>query len=215
MSAPVTDSRATETEKHYGKFAAVVLDNAKPQSADHRGEIKVRIDGLLEEDPTDPTGLTPRKMEVMAKPCLPPGFFFVPEPQDHVWVEFAGGNVNEPLWSGVWYPDTKPPKTPDGSAPTQDQKVIRTRKGHVVLLDDADNSERVVVVDGKNNNKITCDQNGIIIEDANHNKITLSTNGIELEDKNQNKLTMNSNNVILQSSSGRKVTLDSSNVKLE
>jgi uncharacterized protein involved in type VI secretion and phage assembly len=216
VSAPAMPEYVTKTDKRYGKYAAVVVDNVKPQNADHRGEITVRIEGLLEEDPNDPMGLTSRKMEVLARPCLPPGFFYIPEPGDHVWVEFGAGKVDDPIWSGVWYPDGQPPQTPDGNAPTQDQKVIRTRKGHVVLLDDADNAERVVVLEGKNKNTITCDQNGIIIEDKNKNRITMSSNGIEVLDKNQNKLTMDSNGMTLLHKGGqRKITLDSSNVKLE
>ncbi len=136
------------------------------------------------------------------------------DPNDHIWVEFQAGEIDDPLWSGVWYPKDAPPKTPDGDPPTRDQKVIRTAKGHVVLLDDTDGSEQVVILEGKNGNRITCDQNGVLVEDVNKNKITLSPQGIELEDKNHNKLTMTSTSVVLAASSGWKVQIDSSSVKV-
>jgi hypothetical protein len=212
---PDTERPGTETRRHYGKYPAFVVSNGPPDGGvAHRGEIVVRIPSLLEEDPTDPTGATSRPMEVVAKPCLPPGFFFVPEEGDQLWVEFAGGIVDEPLWSGVWYPTDKAPKTSDGKAPTEFQKVIRTKKEHVVLLDNTDGKERVVVLDGKSKNKITFDSKGMLFEDANGNSVSLTTNGIELADKNQNKLTMDSNGIVLENSGHKKIEIGMAGVKM-
>jgi hypothetical protein len=38
-----------------------------------------------------------------AMPCLPPGVFEVPKEGQGVWVEFADGDPNQPVWVGVWY----------------------------------------------------------------------------------------------------------------
>lgn len=197
MTAPGIEPAAAEARKYYGKYAAVVLNNDPPPNADHRGEVLVEVAGILEEDPADPTGNTQRKLQVVAKPCLPPGLFFVPEPQDHVWVEFAGGDIDEPLWSGVWYPTAAVPKTPDGNAPTKDQKVIRTTFGHVVVLDNTSGSEQVVI----RTRDIWA---------------TLDASGVKIEDQaNKNSLTMDSNGIVLACGSARKITVDSSTVKLE
>ena len=196
MTFPLSDTQ-TYTKKYYGKYPAVVLNNDPPKQGDHRGEVLVEIEGLLEEDPSDPTGQTQRKMQVIAKPCLPPGFFFVPEPQDHLWVEFAAGEIDEPLWSGIWYPDQKQPQTPDGKSPTKDQRVIRTKFGHVVLLDDTSGKEKVVV-------------------QTNKNIITLDSKGTKIEDQNNNNtITMHSNGLVLACGSSRKITVSSSTVKIE
>lgn len=212
MTRQAADPQADEGRKYYGKYAGIVLNSDPPDDgSDHRGEVLVEVSGILEEDPS---GSGERPIQVTARPCLPPGFFYVPEPKDHIWVEFAAGEIDDPLWSGVWYPDDAPPKTPDGDPPTQHQKVIRTAKGHVVLLDDTDGSEQVVILEGQNGNKITCDQDGILIEDANGNTITMDGDGIELADANNNTLTMDSNGVVLAASSGRKIQMDD-NVKLE
>lgn len=191
------DPRADGSPKFYGKYPAVVLKNDPPKGADHRGEVLVEVAGILEEDPSDATGAAHRKLQVMAKPCLPPGFFFVPEPKDNLWVEFAAGEIGEPLWSGVWYPDTKPPKTPDGNAPTKDQRVIRTKFGHVVLLDDTSGKEKVIV--RTRDSWVTLDDKGITIDDQ----------------ANQNTITMDSNGMVLACGSSRKITVSSSTVKIE
>ncbi len=191
MTAAATQPEVGATRKYYGKYAGVVLNNDPPDNADHRGEVLVEVDGILEEDPS---GTGDRALQAIARPCLPPGFFIVPEPKAHVWVEFAGGEIDDAIWSGVWYPKDAPPKTHDGGAPTRDQKIIRTKAGHVILIDDTDNAEQVVVLEGKSKNKITFDKNGIVVEDVNKNKITLSSNGIELDGLGK----------------GRKITIDSS-----
>jgi hypothetical protein len=196
MTAPAAPPDARETRKYYGKYAGIVLKNDPPEKGDHRGEVLVEVSGILEDNPSGPGR---RALQTLAKPCLPPGFFFVPEPKTHVWVEFAAGLLKESIWSGMWYPDGVPPKTPDGKAPTRDQKIIRTKKGHVVLIDDTDTKEQVVVYEGKNKNKITFDQKGILIEDVNKNKITCDKKGIVLDGLGQ----------------GRKITIDATSVKLE
>ncbi len=195
------DPRADTAPQHYGKYPAVVLNNDPPPKpdnsgpADHRGEVLVEVPGIMEEDPSDPTGNTQRKLQVTAKPCLLPGFFVVPEPQDHLWVEFAANG--DALWSGVWYPDTKPPQTPDGNAPTKDQKVIRTKFGHVVLLDDTSGQEKVVVR-------------------TRDSWVTLDDNGIKIDDQaNKNSITMDSNGMVLACGTSRKITVSSSTVKIE
>jgi hypothetical protein len=196
MTAPVAHPDARDTRRYFGKYAGVVLNNDPPQQGDHLGQVLVEVSGILEDDPS---GTGRRPLQTLAKPCFPPGFFFVPEPKANVWVEFAGGVRSESIWSGVWYAKGATPKTPDGQAPTRDQKIIRTRKEHVVLIDDTDNAEQVVVYEGKNKNKITIDQNGIIVLDKNKNQITLSSSGIVLDGLGK----------------GRKITIDSSSVKLE
>lgn len=208
-----TTERETEQGRRYfGKYAGTVLKNGPPDKGAHRGEILVEVPGILEEDPSDASGLTQRAVQVLAKPCLPPGFFFVPEKDDHVWVEFVAGDIDVALWSGVWYPSDQPPKTSDDKAPTEFQKVVRTAKSHVVLLDNTDGSERVVVMDGANKNQVTMDQSGLVLEDANGNKVVMGTNGIELTDKNNNSLTMSSTGIVLKNASNRKIEVASAGI---
>jgi hypothetical protein len=149
-----------EMPRHYGKYAGHVIDTA-PQSGAARGEIVARLPGLLEETPD---GGASQPMEVRAAPALPPGFFFTPEKDDTVWVEFVDGDVNFPIWTGVWYAQDKPPRSSAGEAPTQDQKVIRAKGGLVIEMNGAGGSEKIVIKDETNGSTITLDSSGVTID---------------------------------------------------
>ncbi len=164
------------TQRLYGKYPGIVVDN-QPQAGAGRfqGEIKVKVSSMLDENR--------RPIEAWARPCFHPGFFFIPEVGDNVWVEFVAGDIDFPIWSGVWYPQGKTPKTSDNQAPVTEQKVIRTAAGHVVELDDSDGAEKVVI-SHKAGSTIEIDKDGkITITDAGNDtsivsrKISLGTKG--------------------------------------
>jgi hypothetical protein len=139
-----TDGRDARrsSQKYYGKYPGVVIENTPPEDATHRGELLVQVPGILEET-EDGSGQQP--IQVVAKPCFHPGFFFVPEAEAQVWVEFVAGDINDPIWTGVWYPTDASPQTADEEAPTEFQKIIRTASGHVIQLDDTDGEEKIIV----------------------------------------------------------------------
>ena len=95
------DESGGQAEKYYGKYPGLVLDNKPPAGQAHVGELLVEVSGILEEASG---GSGEQAMQVWAKPCFVPGFFFIPEVGAQVWVEFAAGDINQPLWTGVWYP---------------------------------------------------------------------------------------------------------------
>jgi hypothetical protein len=151
----------TGVEKFYGKYPGLVLENTAPDGEAHLGELLVEVPGILEETPD---GSGERPIQVQAKPCFLPGFFFIPEAGAQVWVEFVAGDLNQPLWTGVWYPTKAVPKTADGENPNEFQKVIRTASGHVILLDDSGEAEKLIITDKVHGNTITMDAGGIKIE---------------------------------------------------
>jgi len=94
-----------------------------------------------------------------AMPCVPyagdsVGFAFLPEVDAAVWIEFEGGNVSFPIWTGGFWLTGQAPS--DAAAAV---KVIVTKQ-HKLLLDD--------------------DQGSITIEDSNGNTVTLDSSGITL-----------------------------------
>lgn len=190
-------------QRYYGKYAGLVTDNAAPRLGSHRGEVKVKVPGILEETPD---GNSHQPIEVLATPAFLPGFFFVPEIGAQVWVEFVAGDINYPIWTGVWYPASGAPKATDpslptqpGSAPTLDQKVLRTRSGQVIQLDDTSGSEQLVIKDEKNGNSITLGSSGITIADAtNENAITLDAGGITLKSGDSNQIIVSSSEIRLE-----------------
>jgi hypothetical protein len=69
---------------------------------------------------------------VDARPCLPYGVLFLPEPGEKVWVQFEGGEPTLALWTGVQQTGDAWPKDP---APP-DARTLRSHADHRLVLDD-------------------------------------------------------------------------------
>lgn len=189
------DSNGITRTTTLGKFAAVVIANEPEDDGAHVGDLVVQVPGILEEA-ADGSGEVP--LEVVARPCLPPGWFAVPDVGQRIWVEFANGDINEPIWTGVWFPaepdDERAgvPDTPDDEAPTEAHKVWRTRGGNVLLFDDSDDAQRAVlkIANDEAHCTLTLDQAGIRLEndsertivlcDGRTNRVTLDGDGITM-----------------------------------
>jgi hypothetical protein len=152
------DQRA---RRYFGKYAGIVADNVATSGA-HRGELVVRVPGILEETPD---GSGSRPLEVTAAPSFLPGFFFIPEVGDPVWVEFVAGDIDFPIWTGVWYPKGAAPAGVSGPA-DEHRKVIRTASGHVIEIDDTPNDEKIVIRPAKGTGTIRIDNGGITLADG-------------------------------------------------
>ncbi|MDD4880659.1 MAG: phage baseplate assembly protein V [Gallionellaceae bacterium] len=205
----------------YGKYRGFVTDNSDPQRL---ARVKLSVPALLGEAVTG-----------WALPCLPcgglanQGLFCVPGIGAQVWVEFEGGNLDFPIWTGTFWQQTGDLPTEAQDPPTT--QVLRTGKGHVFLLEDKDDAEEVKLLhsagavldldkDGNveladnNGDKLTLDaSNGqVVLEDSNGNTLTLSSQGATLEDSNGNKIEMTAAGVKISSSA--MVTLEGSQVML-
>lgn len=179
--------------KWYGKYPGVVVANAPEKAgAPFDGDILVRVSGIRDEER--------RPIEVWAKPCFHPGFFFIPEPDDHVWVEFIAGDIDFAIWTGVWYPQGKSPQTVDGEDPAAEQKVLRTVSGHVLTLDD--DTGKIVVAD-RNGNRLTLDETGVTIDDQAGNRIVMADDGVKVVDKSSNEVVMGAGGVTVKSNAIR------------
>ena len=179
--------------RYYGKYAAFVVDNADPEN---RGRLRLRIPSVLGTD----------VVSGWALPCVPyggapnQGFFFIPEVDANIWVEFEGGNLDYPIWVGSFW--SKPGGTTEVPTPADSQspptrKIIRTLKGNSIEMEDKDSEEVFIIKysDGSKENVVTMDKDGIKIVDANQNKITLDMNGTVIEDKNSNKIEMSASSI--------------------
>src|SRR5579864_30353 len=145
--------------RFYGKYRAFVIDNSDPEN---RGRLRLQIPDVLGD--TVVSG--------WALPCAPyggtagQGFFYIPDANAGVWVEFEQGNLDYPIWVGTFW--AKPGGTTEVPPPGDSQspptsKIIKT-KNHTIELADADGSETIIITDAKNNNVITLDQNGVKIQ---------------------------------------------------
>jgi phage protein D/phage baseplate assembly protein gpV len=85
------------------------------------------------------------------------GFFYLPEVNDEVLIAFEHGDVHRPYIVGVLWSSTDKPPLPNNQA-TKDgkvnQRIIKSRSGHVIILDDTDGQEQIVIRDKTEKNEI-------------------------------------------------------------
>lgn len=221
MEHLVTDLIRQVQKKYYGKYRGSVTDNQDPEK---RGRLRLRVPSVLGDTETD-----------WALPCFPfgglmnQGWFFVPEPEAQVWVEFEEGELSQPLWTGTfWQQAGDAPEEADKDEPTT--RVLRTPGGHVLQFDDEKGeemfrlyhpSEAGMVID-KNGTITLTDAQGshvtldaeageLVIEDANGNSLKMTASGTTVEDSNGNKIEMAAASITVK---GQQVVIEGSSVLL-
>ena len=145
MNAPLP--AAGNLRKYFGVVPAIVLNNI-----DDDGEGKVLVRFTWSDGDSDPQWC--RVCQFYAGPQAV-GAFFVPEISSEVLVAFVNSDVSSPVVIGSLYNGVDKPST--ARTESLDQKQIRTRSGHVVLLDDTDGQEKIVIVDKTGSLSITLD----------------------------------------------------------
>jgi uncharacterized protein involved in type VI secretion and phage assembly len=151
--------------RYFGKYRGQVTDNDDP---DNLGRIRAKVPRLLGDEETG-----------WALPAFAyggardQGFFAVPDVNAGVWIEFEGGDLSYPIWSGTWYTSGA---IPESAKPSK--KVIKTKSGHKIVFDDDGGS--LQIVDG-NGNSIVLDSNGIAITSGS-NSIKLTSSGVSIND---------------------------------
>jgi len=110
------------------------------------------------------------------------GLFFTPEVDDEVLVAFEHGDPSHPYIVGVlWKSKDKPPAgtkailASDKSA--VDQRVIRSRSGHLIILDDTDGEEQIIVQDKTEKNSIVINSKENTMTILSDGDMTISTQG--------------------------------------
>jgi uncharacterized protein involved in type VI secretion and phage assembly len=145
-----------------GLSIGIVTNNQDPED---RGRVKVKFPWLHDEKESGWVRL--------AAPSAGDdrGFYFLPEVNDEVLVGFEHGDFNHPyvigsLWNGV---DRLPS---EGSNAVKSgavvKRVIKSRSGHTILLDDTQGAGKILVVDETGSNKVTIDssKNSVTVESA-------------------------------------------------
>ncbi len=145
-----------------GLIIGIVTDNQDPEK---QGRVKVKFPALSSDHASNwarvvsPGGGAGR------------GFQFLPEVNDEVLVGFEHGDVQYPyVLGGLWNGRDAPSKGSDQAIKggKVEQRVIRSRSGHMITLDDSDSGSGITIED-KSGNKI--------VFDTQKNDISISVQG--------------------------------------
>lgn len=161
--------------RFYGLYPALVSDIKDP---DNQGRVKVTLPWA----PDTGSG----RYEAWARLATlmgggNRGSWFVPDVQDEVLIGFEAGDPRRPyVVGGLWNGTDSPPESMDGAGKNA-KKVLRSRNGVKVTLDDTDGQEQLVL-ETPGGNKVTLKDGAasVKLEDSNGNSITLESSGITI-----------------------------------
>jgi phage protein D len=178
-----------------GVAVGIVTDNNDP---DKLGRVKVKLPWLSNDDTSD--------WAAQAAPMTGNGrgFYYLPEIDDEVLVGFELGDVRRPyILGGLWNGKDTPVEGNDVAVTggKVNHRIIKTRIGHTVLLDDTDS---------KGEMKMTT---------SSGHYLTLSDKDqkIEAKTKNGHILTMDDQNkkIVIKTTGGHTITMDDQGNKIE
>ena len=174
---PVIDGRlpAGLGGRWYGVFPATVIDIKDP---DGTGRVKVTLPWCPD------TGGD--RYEAWARVATfmggnNRGSWFIPDVNDEVLVSFEAGDVRRPyVIGGLWNGQDSPPETMD-SAANNYKKVLCSRNGVKITLDDQDGQEQFIV-ETPGGQKVTLKDGPGLVEilDSNGNSMKMETSGITI-----------------------------------
>jgi uncharacterized protein involved in type VI secretion and phage assembly len=147
--------------RFYGKYRGIVTD-VDPATM----RIKATVPAVL---PGQKTG--------WCMACVPyagqdVGFAFLPDTGAGVWIEFEGGDVSYPIWTGIYWRAGEPP-----SDATANVKVIVTKE-HKLLLDD---DTPAITLSDSSENSVTLESSGLTLERGS-NSIQISDSEVNVND---------------------------------
>ena len=148
--------------RFYGKYRGIVTD---VDSSTLR--IKATVPAVLGSVPTG-----------WALPCVPyagdgVGFFFLPEVGAGVWIEFEGGDVSYPIWTGCYW---RSGELPSDASPTT--RGVVTKADSKLLFDD---DAETVSLEDTNGNTVTLDSSGVTSSRGSQ-KVTVGDSSVSVND---------------------------------
>jgi phage protein D len=183
-----------------GLVVAIVTDNQDPNG---QGRVKVRYPCLSADNASD-------WARIIAPGNGPDrGIQFVPEVNDEVLVGFEQGDVHHPyVLGGLWNGKDTPPRPSSQivSGGKVQQRIIKSRLGHTITLDDSDNSPSITIVDktGKN----------VIKLESSSNNLTVSVDG-DVSLKAKGTVTIEGQSVQVKATNDLKLNGTSANVEAQ
>ena len=166
---------AVERKRLYGAYPATVTDIKDPDS---QGRIKVKLPWSPDNDGGG--------YEVWARLAVPMagnnrGSWLIPDVNDEVLVLFEGGDARRPYVVGaLWNGSDAPPETMDGAG-NNFKKVLRSRNGVKLTMDDNDGQEKFIM-ETPGGQKVTLQDGPGVVEivDSSGNSIKLESSGVTI-----------------------------------
>ena len=153
-------------KKYYGKYRATVLNNVDPLQ---KGRVQVAV--------PDVSSILP---STWAMPCLPvggpqQGMFTVPPIGAGVWIEFEQGDLDYPIWTGVFAGGpTDVPALARMVPPGVFGMTLQTLTQHGIVLSDAPGPTGGLLLKAASGPTITVNDTGIIIQNGQGASITMT-----------------------------------------
>ncbi len=150
--------------RYYGKYRGQVTDNNDPNNL---GRVKAKVPRLLNDEETG-----------WALPAFiyggasDQGLFAVPDVGAGVWIEFEEGDLSKPIWSGTWFTTGD---IPESAKPGK--KVLKTKSGHELVLDDDGASLEIT---DSNGNTVAMDSSTVKVAAGKAVKVVIDAPQIEL-----------------------------------
>ncbi len=131
------------------------------------------------------------------------GIEFLPEVNDEVLVAFEYDDINKPYILGaLWNGKDKPPDVTSNlvAGGKVQKRIIKSRTGHIITLDDSDGKEKITIIDKTGKNFIEID--------SPTNALTIKTEGkINIETKDD--VTIKGKNIALEATANAEVNAKS------
>jgi uncharacterized protein involved in type VI secretion and phage assembly len=140
----------------YGVVVGIVTSLDDP---DHLGRVKVKYPWLGDDSESE----WARVMSFMAGGSR--GAVFRPEEKDEVLVLHEHGDPRFPYVIGAVWNGSDAMPSERGTDVDNNVRIIKSRSGHKVVLDDTSGSEKVIVED-KKGNSVTLSSSGIVIKSS-------------------------------------------------
>lgn len=202
-------ARARSTDRrYYGVAEGIVTDVNDPKK---EGRVKVKFPWFDEQMETEWC----RVAQFYAGNDY--GAFFIPETGDEVLIAFVHGDMRLPIILGGLYNGQDKP--PSARSAEKDQKLIRTKGKHEILLDDSNGKQRVrIKTNGGHSADLTDQDRKIEIKSTQGHSVTLDDQGqkIAVKTSSGNQVTLDDGGtkITIQTSGGQSIVLESGSIKL-
>ncbi len=161
--------------RFYGVYSAVVTDLADPEG---QGRVRIRLPWAPD---AGAEGFEAWARMAAFMGGADRGAWFLPDVDDEVLIAFEAGDPRRPyVLGGLWNGRDAPPETMDGNSDNH-LKVLRSRNGVTVTLDDTDGSERFrVETPGGHSLEMADSGSTVTVTDSTGNSVTMAPDGISI-----------------------------------